>query len=90
MRRVEHEEIEAARVGAKHARASAEGFIRRDRRLRPLDRFHHGGIAGNEGDDLDVLGGERCGQGAGDVGEAAGFDQRKNFGDDGQNGECCS
>ena len=40
---------------------------------------HHGRIAGQERADLDAEWRERAGQGAGDIGEAAGLDQRKDF-----------
>ena len=88
VRRVEHDEVEAGGGPGDKRRLAAEeagvfvqhlglGQRRGDRRVARHQHPH-----------LDAMGPERGGKRAHDIGEAAGLDQRKNLGGDGQDLHC--
>ncbi len=87
MRCVEHEPIAIAHVRRKHARRPAMQIAERVHRRRIANRRHHRRIAREQRAHGDVLGSERRGQRADDVGETAGLDQRKRFRGDGENAQ---
>ena len=82
LRRIEDDEIEAAGGTCEQPGLGAEQVFVALEHLRPVERLHHIPVAGEHHPHLDVVGGERRGEGAGDVGETAGLDQREDLGGD--------
>ena len=82
MRRVEHQQIEFAAARFQQPRDAAEEQRPFQQRLGAFQRIHHGGIAGNERAHLDAFRAQSERQRPGDVGEAAGLDDRIDFGGD--------
>ena len=87
MRRVEHEHVEAGGAAGEHPRRPAEQLGVGVDRLGGFELGQHRRIAGQQGADGDVLARQRRRQRAGDVGEAAGLDQRIDLGSDRKDGE---
>ena len=82
VRGVEHEKIERAGAADEHAGGAAEQILEFRDGLGLFQRRQHRAVAGAERAQRDLFGEQRAGQGAGDVGEAAGLDQRIDFGRD--------
>ena len=89
MRRVEHVELEVARPAEQHARAAAEQLRMLAHGFGRLELRHHAGIARHERAHQRARARHRVGQGARDVREAPGLDERidlRRDGEDLQNG----
>ena len=80
MRRVEHEQIEAAGLCARSTlRAAAEQVVDGEDFGRLRDGRHDRGIAGHQRGRLDAMLAQAPRQRARDVGETAGLDERDRF-----------
>jgi hypothetical protein len=79
MRRVQHQQIQAGGLAAQQPGRAAEELIVRVNRFRGFKPGQHRRIAGDQRGGVNALGFQRERQRAGDVGQAAGLDQRENL-----------
>jgi hypothetical protein len=84
MWRVQHQQLQAGGLGAQQAGRATVKIVVGVNRFRGFQFGKNGGIAWDQGGRVDALGFQRKRQRAGDVGQAAGFDQRENLRGDGQ------
>ena len=87
VRRIHHDEAEAGRLAGDQPRLAPEEPGVAMHGLRLLERRHDRGIARHHDAHVDVVRLQRRGKRADDIGEAAGLDQRKNLGGDGEDGD---
>ena len=80
--RIEDQKVETGMACFQHGGRVAEQAVEPADAAGFTELGHHGGIAGHQRAHADAQGGERAGERARDIGEAAGLDQRKDLGGD--------
>jgi hypothetical protein len=87
MRRIEHGQVQPRRAGAQQPGGAAEEITVVKHGFRGVERGQHCRIARDQRGRLDAFRRQRKRQRAGDIGEAAGFYQRKDFRRYGENAD---
>jgi hypothetical protein len=87
MRRVQHRQVQPCGTPAQQPGRAAEEILIGVNGFRGLQLGKNARVARDQGGGLDAFGIEGKRQRAGDVGQAAGFYQRENFGGDGEDAD---